>query len=188
MQGKSSPWGTIQDAKELIPGVWTIHTAGHGGVKLDRKLNARVPEFIRRPGGWYEEDCEWSLAVVSLAALFEAGLVDQARKTAKSWYPDEYTRLTGENVTADESHIVAGREFVERNRDKWVAIAAWGAWHEAVPSGKVGVFATVGGVRPSHGNMVPTAYFLTTQERYDERGSNAYVVRDTDEPWQGPVN
>lgn len=188
MEGKSSPWGTIQSAKVLIPGAWLVHTAGHGGVKLDRRLNARVPEFIRRPGGWYEEDCEWSLAVVSLAGMFEAGWVDQARKTARSWYPDEYTRLTGEPVTAEESHIVSAREFSERNRDKWIALAAWGDWHEAVPTGMVGVFATVGGVRPSEGNLVPHAYFLTTKERYDGRGRESYVVSDTDYPWQGPPN
>ena len=102
MKGKSSPWGTIQEAKEVIPGLWVVYTGGHGGIKLDRKLNAAVPAEVRRRGGWYEEDCEWSLAVLSLRHLLNAGWVDQAEKTAKQWYPDEYTVLTGVLVTEEE--------------------------------------------------------------------------------------
>lgn len=188
VKGKSSPWGKIQDARELVPGAWVVHTAGHGGFKLDRKLNARVPESVRRPGGWYEEDCEWSLAVVALADVFDEKWVEQARKTAKSWYPDEYTRLTGEPVAVEESGVLIEREFQARNRDNWIALSAWGDWHEAVPKGMVGVYATIGGVRPTYGHPVESAHFLTTKERYNGRAFHGYVVQEDDQPWQGPGN
>lgn len=183
MQGKSSPWGKIQEATELVPGAWVVHTAGHGGVKLDRKLNARVPESVRRPGGWYEEDCEWSVAVVALADVFDDKWVSQARKTAKSWYPDEYTRLTGEPVSADESVVLATRDFERSAVGRLKAIAAWGDWHEAVPKGMVGIAATKKGVGDDD-----LSYFLTTKERYALRGQHSYLVRDDDQPWQGPGN
>lgn len=183
MRGKSSPWGSIQSASELIPGAWLVHTAGHGGVKLDRKLNARVPESVRRPGGWYEEDCEWSLAVVALADMFPASWVDSAHRTAKNWYPDEYARLTGASVSADESIVLATRDFETVAAGRLKAIAAWGDWHEAVPKGMVGVVATESGLGDD-----TKRYFLTTKARYDARGRHLYLVQDDDQPWQGPGN
>jgi len=187
MRGKSSPWGTIQDAKEVIPGLWVVYTGGHGGIKLDRKLNAAVPAEVRRRGGWYEEDCEWSLAVFSLRHLLNAGWVDQAEKTAKQWYPDEYTVLTGVLVTEEESFIVQQRAFLEKALGRYVATAAWGDWEPSVPKGMVGVYATVSGTR--EGELARTGkYFLTTKERYDARCSNLYLVQPDDAEWLGPHN
>lgn len=51
---KSSPWGAIQDKRELAPGIWQVSTAGHGGIKLSRERNAAVPAYMRAEGGWYE--------------------------------------------------------------------------------------------------------------------------------------
>jgi hypothetical protein len=59
-----SRWGPIQTKSELAPGVWSVSTAGHGGIKLSRERNAAVPAYLRREGGWYEEDCEWAIAAV----------------------------------------------------------------------------------------------------------------------------
>ncbi len=57
MKGKSSPWGKIQDSQPMGEGVVFVSTAGHGGLKLDRVRNARIPALFRQKGGWYEEDC-----------------------------------------------------------------------------------------------------------------------------------
>lgn len=56
-----SPWGAIQECSELAPGIWSVSTASHGGIKLDRNRQASMPADMKRPGGWYEEDCEWCL-------------------------------------------------------------------------------------------------------------------------------
>lgn len=63
-----TPWGPSQSVTTVAPGVLIVDTAGHGGVKLDRKRNAKVPAGARKPRGWYEEDCE---ALVPLLVFFE---------------------------------------------------------------------------------------------------------------------
>jgi hypothetical protein len=66
--GSSTPWGAAQEAREVIPGFWTVSCAGHGGVKLDRARHARLPAGARKPGGWFEEDCE---AAIPMLAFFD---------------------------------------------------------------------------------------------------------------------
>jgi hypothetical protein len=56
--GSKTPWGSAQSAQELAPGIWSVSTAGHGGLKLDRARHAQLPPECRREGGWFEEDCE----------------------------------------------------------------------------------------------------------------------------------
>ncbi len=51
---KTSPWGVIQDKRELAPGIWQVSTASHGGIKLSRERNAAMPDYMRNEGGWYE--------------------------------------------------------------------------------------------------------------------------------------
>ena len=63
-EGQSSPWGRVQSCGMVAPGIGWVSTASHGGIKLDRKRNAEVPEYMRTAGGWYEEDCEWAIPYV----------------------------------------------------------------------------------------------------------------------------
>jgi len=55
---KQSPWGKVQVQYNYADGVDCVSTAGHGGLKLDRKHNAMIPKIFRRQGGWYEEDLD----------------------------------------------------------------------------------------------------------------------------------
>ena len=57
-RGMRTPWGVATSATVLAPGVGYVVTPGHGGYKLDRRLNASVPPYMRQPGGWYEYDCD----------------------------------------------------------------------------------------------------------------------------------
>lgn len=56
-----TPWGRSDYAKEYAPGIVWYGTPSHGGFKLDRERNAAVPDYMRREGGWYEEDCDWAI-------------------------------------------------------------------------------------------------------------------------------
>lgn len=97
-EGDWSPWGQIEALGPLIPGAWIVETGRHGGIHLNDELNARVPEYVRRPDGWYEEDCEWSLAVIALADDFremDPSWVEQAHQCAQDFYPFEYRRMIG---------------------------------------------------------------------------------------------
>jgi hypothetical protein len=53
-----TPWGKSQGGTQLALGITMYHTAGHGGVKVIKKLNQRIPVGFRRSDGWYEEDCD----------------------------------------------------------------------------------------------------------------------------------
>jgi hypothetical protein len=53
-----TPWGRSQGGSRLAEGITIYHTAGHGGVKVIKKLNQRIPVGFRRSDGWYEEDCD----------------------------------------------------------------------------------------------------------------------------------
>ena len=100
----TSPWGSVQDATVLAPGVTLIETASHGGLHLAGPALEAIPHavgatFINGPD-WAEEDCEMAIA---LAILHAAGLVpsdqllgltparmaDIARRTAQQF--DTYT-------------------------------------------------------------------------------------------------
>lgn len=168
---KHSPWGAVQDIKEYATGIQFVTTAGHGGFKLDKKRNASMPEPFRNKGGWYEEDCEAGKVLMVFKDVFpkehEAGV-----KTVKNWFPDEYEKVTGEKLTAEESYIRAEQEFRENTKDKLVVISAWGSWHKDVPKGMVGCMATVGAER----NFDNARYFLVPEAEYGSRNHFGFVI------------
>lgn len=53
-----TPWGQSDHEVKIAPGVTFYGTPSHGGIKLDRARNAKVPKGARSEGGWYEEDVE----------------------------------------------------------------------------------------------------------------------------------
>jgi len=146
-----SPWGPVQTSKELAPGIWQVTTAGHGGIKLSRERNAGVPKYMRAEGGWYEEDCQWSIVAVVHPIGFQRSCptkddpfrceMDVAYSTLKNWYPEHYEQFfdcvlkEGESSTKDE------RLFKDRNQRNFVVTSASGDWANWVPEGMVGVHA-----------------------------------------------
>jgi hypothetical protein len=192
--GSRTPWGKADHVRQIAEGIEFIGTPRHGGYKLSRKLNAQVHQAWRKAGGWYEEDCEYAIVHYSFPELTidttgysspEAFKADAA-KTAKAWAPDAYEAVTGEKVTAAESHVVAKREFKAAHVADFVTISAWGSWHKGVPTGKIGVMATPGG---SVGlPEVEGRYFLVEAARFEScKGRFGYVIDPTvDSSWAGP--
>lgn len=73
----STPWGTPQTKREIIPGVWTVSTAGHGGYYLDSArvaaFLAALPTFTPYAGlPWFEEDEDVSAPILVFAAEMPA--------------------------------------------------------------------------------------------------------------------
>src|SRR5271165_6274308 len=66
----NSPWGKVDHTEELAPGIWSVSTPGHGGLKLSTQRNGMMPPYMKRAGGWYEEDCEWSLVALVFPEVF----------------------------------------------------------------------------------------------------------------------
>ncbi len=182
-----SPWGPPQDWQEYAEGVYQVGTAGHGGVKLDRKRNALVPAYMRLPGGWYEEDCDWCIPAIVFP---ESGLDrGSAKETLLNWHPDAYAKfydvplenLEGESTVYDE------RLWKKANADKMQTLAAWGDWHKNVPEGMVGVCACIGGRTdsPPYHYANEQKYFLVPEADYKAR-QGPYIVPEDAEEWKGP--
>lgn len=80
MTPKYSPWGHIQQIKELSTDIYWVDTAGHGGLMIHENqidnfgvLSEIVLENIIISGGWYcfEEDCMWAFALYHNPALLD---------------------------------------------------------------------------------------------------------------------
>lgn len=172
-----TPWGPTQQIDRIADGVLRVYTASHGGFRLDEARNAAMPEALRNYDGWYEEDVEWALVVCAFGDLFDERLRNRAPEIVREWFPDRWSAHTGETVTAEDSHVVAQREFAAAHCDDLVTVSAIGktSWND-VPDGKVLVAATVGGVRTS---SVPRQHFYVDADAYNARSQFGYIIDPT---------
>jgi hypothetical protein len=110
-RGMSTPWGTCQNKTVLARGVFTVSTAGHGGLAVSRALALRLFQrealrlaaFESNGYFWFEEDCAISLALVDsrhILDLFCDKMQWDKTKThlnaiqsVERWYPDYYKGL-----------------------------------------------------------------------------------------------
>ena len=83
-----TPWGASQQVTEVAPGIRWVSTASHGGFHLDAERNAKVPWVWRAASfagrgmdGWYEEDCDWSMVVLTFPDIAKPGDLEAARRT-----------------------------------------------------------------------------------------------------------
>jgi len=65
-----TPWGLSDDKQIYSEGIVFYETSCHGGFKVNKKQNMKIPEFMRDAGGWYEEDSEWAKVAVSFPEIF----------------------------------------------------------------------------------------------------------------------
>jgi hypothetical protein len=116
-KGKQSPWGKIQDVEYITPWLTFVSTAGHGGYKVDRSHNGVIPEYARIKGGWYEEDCAWSIVFSTLESLIKETCFDFAKElvnklidskahleTFRNWYPQQYEMFFNVKLKEGESY------------------------------------------------------------------------------------
>jgi len=84
----ATPWGKADSVTRYERGVNFYSTPGHGGFKLSKALNERIPLFIRQESfgglglkGWYEEDEDAQIIIVAFGHLF----ADQERQSAREY-------------------------------------------------------------------------------------------------------
>jgi hypothetical protein len=172
---KYSPWGPVDQVRQLDVGILEIGTPSHGGLKLSPKLNKEMPAASRRKGGWYEEDVEWSLVALKFPGVFSPADVGHAIQTAKDWLPKEYEAITGEKVSVRESRKLQQEQAQRETRTKFVTRAAWGDWAEDVPKGMVKVLARKESTgveaeflvpKSEYVSQVPGFGFIVDEKRY----------------------
>lgn len=95
---KESPWGAVDNPPtELLPGMFSVSTPGHGGIWLAPDL-AKVAEAVMgsimpdwrpftRSWSWLEEDCDWVVAALTFPGGFRPDAVAYAmRAVSQSGY------------------------------------------------------------------------------------------------------
>jgi hypothetical protein len=163
-----TPWGGVQDAEQIAPGIWSVFCSGHGGYKLSRERNVSMPECLRIRGGWYEEDADWSLIALAYPDAFKPEHRDSAVKIAKNWHPLKYQAFAGVELQPGESHILDQQRFKDETADKFVVVAAYGDHTPWVPSNFVGCAA----VRKSDDER---RWFLVSVTEYNQ-GRFGFVI------------
>lgn len=162
---RRTPWGPAQGGEFYATGVESFSTAGHGGFKLDRTRNARVPEELRNLDGWYEEDQEWAKVAFAFPELFTDRENGFAQATIRNHYPDAYEALKGVVLQEGESIGKDERVFRERHANDWLVISATGNADDTVTC-----FATIGGQRQSFGGpAIEEKRFIVPASEYRTR-------------------
>ncbi len=174
--GSRSPWGKIQTVQRHGKGIATVTTSRHGGIKLSPENNRKVHPAWRRAGGWYEEDQEYAIVVLTFPDAIP-GLVEWAHESAKNNYPSEYGAVYGCTVRPEESRALRLEMAREAARGKFQVTARWGSWADWVPEGFVGVFARVDGSAGPEGS--PEGYFLMPESDNAQEINTIWVIDPT---------
>ncbi|MGE4404387.1 DUF7007 domain-containing protein [Pseudomonas sp.] len=144
-----SNWDAIEEAEELLPGIWSVSTASHGGLILSGERQEAMPEALRIEGASYEEDVNWSHVVLAFESEFRehsklpGAQIALARDCVRCWHPDAFTTFTGEKVTEEGSYTLKRRRAYQSCIGELCVTAAWGSWADWVPEGKTGVVGSV---------------------------------------------
>lgn len=84
-----TPWGPSQYETVRAPGVTAYSTAGHGGLHVSDAVLALWPPELSKyqtfaGHGWYEEDCDASIAILAMPHLFDDYAVWAAFKMSQN--------------------------------------------------------------------------------------------------------
>ena len=179
-----TPWGKADFVTEIIPGMFRVNAPGHGGIKLSRKLQARMPEYMKEDGGWYEEDSDYAKVFVVFAKEIAekasgTGMINQerlnlAQNVLRNWKPDAYEKFYNTVIPEGKSYLKDQRAFAVKHANDLQAVYA-----SMVSKDMVRVGACIGGrnERGHYNGDVRT--FLVPATEYDARGRFSFVVDPT---------
>ena len=86
----SSPWGPVQSATDVAPGIWFVSTESHGGYLLSNERRFAMPVHLKEVftfagGNWFEEDCDWAIVALAFPDLFPPEALPHARATVTTY-------------------------------------------------------------------------------------------------------
>lgn len=172
----NTPWGMSQSVSRFGLGVNFYSTARHGGFHVSEKINLMINRTWRNDNGWYEEDCEASIVILTFSNRFTPEQVTRAHESAKNWYPHAYETVFDVQVKPEESSVLRAEKFRVDHANDYVGMSAWGSWYETVPTGFVGVFAGRGGRTETGAFPADTKYFLVPEDEYNTRTEGGFVI------------
>lgn len=183
---EATPWGHADFAEEYAPGIWRVGTPSHGGIHLSAERQAQMPDYMRNPAGWYEEDIGWSKVAVVFPDVFKGDAGRQALDTLRHYYPDAFERFTGKALNPGESRKRDEELFWAAHPDSLVVVSAFGDQFAWVPEGKVGVVARRGKPGTPAYARSAEAWFLVDAAEY--KPGNFVIVPARHEATDAPAN
>jgi hypothetical protein len=191
-EGSRTPWGTADGVTHLAPGIANVFTPGHGGVKLSPERNKEVDPVWRSSSGWYEEDCEWSIAAITHREAYSEEHQKYAHECARRWFPDEYEKAVGKDparygvtdyqpIAPGESSIRDEKVFFAANHDKVQRI--WSASYSKDHAGMTEVLVSDVTAAGTRGNN-PTRTILVPSKEYEGLRSTKFDTLPKDADYQ----
>lgn len=122
-----SPWDEVQQCETIAEGIYSVSTAGHGGIMIAEELAPYVlsPEALSegmREGGYYcyEED---ALQCIPLRELYDKGILNEDHSYFKAYHvkTEENGRIPFSSATAEEKK----RFIAEWNDTVNESLATW---------------------------------------------------------------
>lgn len=122
-----SPWDEVQQCETIAEGIYSVSTAGHGGIMIAEELAPYVlsPEALSegmREGGYYcyEED---ALQCIPLRELYDKGILNDEHRYFKAYHvkSEENGRIPFSSATDEEK-----KKFIaEWNKTINESLATW---------------------------------------------------------------
>lgn len=188
-EGYPTPWGSADNVTHLAPGMASVSTPGHGGIKLSPARNKEVDPTWARGNGFYEEDCEWAITAITFPEGFSEEHQRYAHESARRWFPDEYEAVVGKDpakygvtdykpIAPGESLVRDEKVFFAENSDK--VQRAWSASYSKDHPGMTEV--TVSDVTSTGARTGTSRVILVPSEEYSSVGNFRTFPRDA--PYQ----
>ncbi len=128
--GSRTPWGTADYVSHMAPGIVSVSTPGHGGVKLSPERNRRIPPALRQSSGWYEEDCEVYIPMLFHPEAFvrDGQTVKEVRQFGEqgviNWFPEQYENACNTTLARGQSRSKDEQTWRKIHEDDEVAVSA----------------------------------------------------------------
>ena len=139
----NSPWDTVEECTVIAPGIYSVSTAGHGGIMIDRALaphilssEALAEGFVENGCYCYEEDAAES---IPLRELYNKGILNKTneyftRLEYVSTDPDaedEYIRFSDLPEMEQERKLQQWNDAVNETVAHWYP-EYWAAYQQAL--------------------------------------------------------
>lgn len=167
--GSRTPWGTADSVHHMAPGIVSVSTPGHGGVKLSPERNRKIPTALRQASGWYEEDCEVYIPMMHYPEAFvrDGQTVEEIREFGKqgviNWFPNEYETAFNTTLARGQSRSKDEQTWRKLHEDDEIAVSA-----SSIPDSDMVKVTVCRGGRDEHGRyMSDEREILVPKDDYD---------------------
>lgn len=139
---RESPWDTVQDCTVIAPGIYSVSTAGHGGIMIDRTLAPHILSSEALSEGFVENGCycyeEDAAESIPLRELYDKGILDRTNGyftqleyvSNNPESEDEYIRFTDMTEAEQDEKLKNWNKAVNECLAHWYS-EYWAAYEQS---------------------------------------------------------